>query len=89
MKLEVELIRVEENTYADVYIISFGHMVAEIVARTQTLYSFKKDQVTFYRDINLFNPNNEVDNLQDYFSDWKNPTEEELVAFCLEHDIMY
>lgn len=24
-----------------------------------------------------------------YFEDWKNPSEEELIAFCLEHDIIY
>lgn len=24
-----------------------------------------------------------------YFEDWKNPTEDELIAFCLEHDIEY
>lgn len=27
-------------------------------------------------------------NFRDYFVDYLNPTEEELVAFCLEHDIM-
>lgn len=28
-------------------------------------------------------------NFEDYFEDWQNPTEEELIAFCLEHNLEY
>lgn len=28
-------------------------------------------------------------NYQDYFTNWLSPTEAEMVAFCLEHDIIY
>lgn len=53
------------------------------------IYHYKEGVYEKDIDWSLVNKSGSGYHFDHYFEDWKNPTEEEMVAFCLEKDIGY